>query len=107
NVMQEIAAFLNKDALLIRRLNCYGAGDRNITPYGQLVENNTLPDIFERLVETAEYESRMAAISVFNSQSRTHLKGLALTPIKFGISFNTKFLNQANALVNVYKDGTI
>ena len=107
NIMEEIAATLGKDAYDIRLLNCYGIEDRNTTPYGQLFQNNWLPEIFRRLAETSDYRNRMAAVRAFNAQSRTHLKGLSMLPVKFGISFNTKFLNQANALVNVYLDGTV
>jgi xanthine dehydrogenase large subunit len=107
NIIETIAQFLKKDAYEIRRLNCYGVTDRNVTPYGEVVQNNQLPELFDRLHEGADYQNRMAALQAFNAQSQTHLKGMALTPVKFGISFNTKFLNQANALVNIYLDGTV
>lgn len=107
NIMEEIAIFLKKDALQIRKLNLYGLTDRNVTPYGQLVFHNTLHDVIDHLEQTAEYAARRKDVDAFNAQSKTHLKGLALTPVKFGISFNTKFLNQASALVNIYTDGTI
>ena len=107
NVMEEIAAFLKKDALEVRRTNCYGVDTRNVTPYGQVVENNTLPRLFRELPERADYTRRMAEVRRFNEQSPTHLKGLSATAVKFGISFNTKFLNQANALVNVFFDGSV
>ncbi len=107
NIIEEIAIFLKKDALSVRQLNCYGVTERNITPYGQVLPGNKLPELFERLAETAEYAQRMAAVQNFNAQSPTHLKGLSLTPVKFGLSFNTKFLNQASALVNIYRDGTL
>jgi xanthine dehydrogenase molybdopterin binding subunit/xanthine dehydrogenase small subunit len=107
NVIEEIAAFLGVDALEVRRLNCYGGSGRDITPYGQVVANNTLPIVLDRLAETADYARRCDEIARFNSNSRTHLRGLALTPVKFGISFTRRALNQANALVNIYLDGTI
>jgi len=107
SILQDVALFLKKDAYDIRKLNCYGIGERNITPYGQLVENNKLPELFETLAETSCYKERLAEVEHFNRESRTHLKGLALTPIKFGISFNTQFLNQANALIHIYLDGTV
>ena len=106
-IMEEIAAFLKKDAFEVRRLNCYGIGDRNVTPYGQVVENNTLPRIFDELVERADYAGRLEEVRSFNARSKTHLKGLSMTAVKFGISFNSKFLNQASALVNIYLDGTV
>lgn len=107
NIMEEIAFFLKKDAFELRRLNCYGLADRNITPYGQVYINNKLPELFETLAETSDYKNRLNAIEAFNRQSKTHLKGISMTPVKFGISFNTKFLNQANALINIYLDGTV
>jgi len=107
NIIEEIALYLKKDALEIRKLNCYGPAPCNVTPYGQLVENNHLPEIFSRLESSANYGTRRAAITKINQTSRTHLKGLSLTAVKFGISFTKKFLNQGNALVNVYTDGTV
>ncbi|MGZ8868460.1 MAG: xanthine dehydrogenase molybdopterin binding subunit [Thermoanaerobaculia bacterium] len=107
NVMEEIAAFLGKDALEVRRANCYGIDTRNTTPYGQVVENNTLPRLFKELPERADYARRLSEVKRFNKSSETHLRGISATAVKFGISFNTKFLNQANALVNVYLDGSV
>lgn len=107
NLMEEIAHFLKKDALDVRRANCYGVETRNTTPYGQVLENNSLPRLFTELPERCDYRDRMQAVRAFNASSPTHLKGLALTAVKFGISFNTKFLNQASALVNVYLDGSV
>ncbi|HYC61208.1 MAG TPA: xanthine dehydrogenase molybdopterin binding subunit [Thermoanaerobaculia bacterium] len=107
NVMEEIAAFLKKDALDVRRANCYGVESRNTTPYEQVVERNTLPRLFTELESKCDYRARMNAVREFNKTSPTHLKGLAMTAVKFGISFNTKFLNQANALVNIYLDGSV
>jgi xanthine dehydrogenase large subunit len=107
NVMEEIAAFLKKDALDVRRANCYGVETRNTTPYEQVVERNTLPRLFTELEARTDYRARMNAVRAFNESSPTHLKGLSMTAVKFGISFNTKFLNQANALVNVYLDGSV
>jgi xanthine dehydrogenase large subunit len=107
NILEEIAVLLKIDPLEVRRRNCYGIDDRNITPYGQVVRNNHLPRLFDEIAERGEYTSRVAEIARFNATSRTHLRGIACTAVKFGISFNTKFLNQANALVNVYLDGSV
>lgn len=107
NAIEEIARFLGKDALDIRKLNCYGDGERSITPYGQVLENNLLPQLFESLEKKTEYRKRRREIAEFNRGSRTHAKGLSLTAVKFGISFTTRFLNQGNALVNVHRDGTL
>ncbi|MBV8781610.1 MAG: molybdopterin-dependent oxidoreductase, partial [Phycisphaerae bacterium] len=91
----------------IRRINLYGDGERAITPYGQIVRNNVLPRLFDELPASAEYDKRRAEIGAFNAESTTHLRGLSLTPVKFGISFTKKTLNQANALVNIYTDGSV
>ncbi|MEE2717182.1 MAG: xanthine dehydrogenase molybdopterin binding subunit [SAR324 cluster bacterium] len=107
NVVQEIALTLGKDAYEVRRLNCYDHGLRNTTPYGQTVQHHMLPEILDRLEESSNYRERLQEIETFNQTSATELRGLALTPMKFGISFTTRFLNQGNALVNVYKDGTV
>jgi xanthine dehydrogenase large subunit len=107
NILEEIAVLLRIDPMEIRRRNCYGIDDRNITPYGQVVRNNHLPRLFDEIAERGEYASRVGEVAKFNATSRTHLRGIACTAVKFGISFNTKFLNQANALVNVYLDGSV
>jgi xanthine dehydrogenase large subunit len=107
NIIEEIACYLKKDPLEIRRMNLYGTEDRNITPYDQVFRYNKLPMMLERILESSQYLQKRQAVSTFNAHSQTHLKGLSLTPVKFGLSFNTKFLNQANALVNIYLDGTI
>jgi len=107
NIIEEIANFLEKDALEIRKLNCYGKEERNTTPYGQIIYNNVLPEILAELEESSDYKKRLAEVKAFNKKAKTHLKGISLTPVKFGISFTTKFLNQGSALVNIYLDGTI
>ncbi|HLJ73571.1 MAG TPA: xanthine dehydrogenase molybdopterin binding subunit [Thermoanaerobaculia bacterium] len=107
NIIEEIAHILKRDPLEIRLKNIYGIDDRNITPYGQIVKNNMLPKLFAETVERGDYYNRRRAVDQFNARSKTHLRGLACTAVKFGISFNTKFLNQANALVNIYLDGSV
>ena len=107
NILQEVAISLRKDAYEVRRRNCYGSGKRRVTPYGQIVEGNSLPRIFRQLAKTADYKARLAAIAKFNETSKSSLRGIAITAVKFGISFTKKFLNQANAMVNVYTDGTV
>ena len=109
NVMQEIAQTLAMDALDVRLANVYRDAHEsmNTTPYGQVVEDHVLPEIFQQLATTSDYRDRVAEVQRFNSQSKTHVKGIALSGIKFGISFTSKFLNQGNALVNVYTDGTV
>ncbi len=109
NVLQEIAQTLGIDALDVRRINVYRDGDpdRNLTPYGQIVRDHVLAELFANLENSCDYRRRMKEISQFNAKSRTQVRGLALTAVKFGISFTTKFLNQGNALVNVYTDGSV
>jgi xanthine dehydrogenase large subunit len=107
NVIEEIAAHLGLDSFAVRRLNLYGGEGCNIAPYGQVIRHNPLPQILDRLAATCEYEKHRAAITAFNAKSKTHLKGIALTPVKFGISFTRRTLNQGNALINVYLDGTV
>jgi xanthine dehydrogenase large subunit len=107
NALEEIAYFLGKDPIEVRKRNCYGIDDRNVTPYSQTVAHNHLPQLFEQCGAQSDYAKRVADVSAFNAASKTHLRGIAATAVKFGISFNTKFLNQANALVNVYLDGSV
>ena len=105
-VMDHIAARLNLDSLAVRRANLYGPG-RDITPYHMQVQDNVAPQLIETLAADSRYEARRAAVEAFNASHRVLKKGLALTPVKFGISFTTTHLNQAGALVLVYTDGSI
>jgi xanthine dehydrogenase large subunit len=107
NIIEEIAAYLHLDAIDVRMRNVYGTDDRNTTPYRQVVRDNHLYELFAEVMRRTDYRRRVSAVAAFNDASPTHLRGIACTPVKFGISFNTKFLNQANALVNVYLDGSI
>lgn len=106
NILEEVAFFLKKDAFAIRRLNCY-QNERNRTPYGQTIKQEILPRLFDRLYESCEYEKRRNELETFNKNSKTHLKGLSLTAVKFGISFTTRIFNQGSALVNLHLDGTV
>ncbi len=106
-VIDEIARNLGRDPLDIRRLNFYGKTDRNVTPYGQAIVDNVIHELVAELEQTSEYRARRAAIEDFNRASPVLKKGLALTPVKFGIAFNVTHLNQAGALVHVYVDGSI
>ncbi len=105
-IIEEIAAELNIDSFDVRMRNLYGVGERNVTPYDQIYLRNHLPEILPTLAATSQYMQRRKAIEEASSDPCT-LRGIAMTPIKFGISFTSKFLNQANALVNVYTDGTV
>ncbi len=106
-VMDRIARFLKRDAAQIRHKNFYGLNYGNTTHYGQPVEHNRLFTIHDQLMASSEYERRRALVNTFNRENEFFKKGLAATPVKFGISFTTSFLNQAGALVNVYTDGTV
>jgi xanthine dehydrogenase large subunit len=102
-----IAAHRGLDPLEVRRSNLYGGKGRNLTPYFMTVEDNVLPELMGELAETADYSARRQDIAAFNRAGGVIRRGIALTPVKFGISFTTTFLNQAGALVHVYKDGSI
>jgi xanthine dehydrogenase large subunit len=106
-VIEDIARSLGKDPLEIRRLNFYGLDERNVTQYEQTVEDNIIHEIVDKLERDSDYIARRDAIRVFNRASPILKKGISLTPVKFGISFTKTLLNQAGALVHIYKDGTV
>jgi xanthine dehydrogenase large subunit len=106
-ILDSIARALGKDPLAVRRANFYGRRERHVTPYGQVVDDNVIHEIVERLVDSSGYAQRREQVAAFNAASPVLKRGLALTPVKFGISFNLAHLNQAGALVHVYVDGSI
>ena len=106
-VVEDIARTLGIDPLEVRRRNFYGKDERNVTHYHQVVEQNLAETLFDRLRESSDYAQRRAEIRDFNASSRVLKRGIAMTPVKFGISFTNTMLNQAGALVHVYKDGTV
>ncbi|TLX53250.1 xanthine dehydrogenase molybdopterin binding subunit [Stutzerimonas nosocomialis] len=106
-IMDAIARELGKDPLEVRKANYYGKTERNVTHYYQTVEHNMLEEMTAELEASAEYARRREEIRAFNAASPILKKGLALTPVKFGISFTASFLNQAGALIHVYTDGSI
>ncbi|MCM2343452.1 MAG: xanthine dehydrogenase molybdopterin binding subunit [Alphaproteobacteria bacterium] len=110
-IIDEIARTLGKDPLDVRKINLYdpmGAlKKRCMTHYGMKVEDNVLHDLIPALEKSGAYTKRRAEIKKFNASSKILKKGIALTPVKFGISFTLTMLNQAGALVHVYKDGSI
>ncbi|KLV10372.1 xanthine dehydrogenase molybdopterin binding subunit [Photobacterium ganghwense] len=107
HIMDEIARYLKKDPLEVRKANYYGGEGRNVTHYYQTVEDNFLPEITEQLEQNSDYHHRRREIEAFNRTSPILKKGLAITPVKFGISFTATFLNQAGALIHIYTDGSI
>ncbi len=124
-VMDHIAHQLGIDPVTLRQRNYYDTAaeggsapqtprdvsikmkGRDTTPYGMPVEDFILSPITERLLKTSEYAARATAIAEFNAASRVLKKGIAFSPVKFGISFTLTHLNQAGALVHVYQDGSI
>lgn len=106
-VIDRIARLLKKDAADIRQLNLYNENERNTTHYEQKIELNRLPKIYEKLMASSDYFKRRALANQFNSKNEYVKRGLAMTPVKFGIAFTTSFLNQAGALVNIYQDGSV
>jgi xanthine dehydrogenase large subunit len=101
-----IAWKLGVDPLDVRKKNFYGPG-RDVTPYGMTVTDNVLPELVGQLEASSDYRSRRKEIADLNKQSRFLKRGMALTPVKFGISFTIPTMNQAGALVHVYRDGSV
>ena len=106
-VIDDIARTLNKDPLQVRRLNFYGVDERNVTQYQQTVDDNIINEIVDKLEADADYIERRKSVSEFNAQNSVLQRGIAMTPVKFGISFTATHLNQAGALVHIYRDGTV
>ncbi|MGK9285477.1 xanthine dehydrogenase molybdopterin binding subunit [Sinorhizobium meliloti] len=106
-IIEDVAYALGKDPLEIRKLNFYGGEGRNLTPYHQTVEDNIIGRIIEELEASSDYAARRQAAVAFNRESSVIKRGIALTPVKFGISFTKTEYNQAGALVHVYTDGSI
>lgn len=106
-VMDAVARSLGKDPLEVRKRNYYGKTERNVTHYHQTVEHNVIHEMTAELEASCEYAKRREEIRAFNAGSPVLKKGLAMTPVKFGISFTATFLNQAGALIHIYTDGSI
>lgn len=106
-MIEEIAFATGQDPLDVRKANFYGDAGRNLTPYHQEVSDNILERLIDELEETSDYRARRKAIIEFNASSPIIKKGIALTPVKFGISFTATWYNQAGALIHVYNDGSI
>jgi xanthine dehydrogenase large subunit len=107
HVIDEIARHLGHDPVAVRRVNFYGPG-RDVTPYEMTVEDFVADRLFDELERSSDYAARRAAIRAWNAASPVIKRGIAMTPVKFGISFTATFYNQAAALVHVYyADGTV
>ena len=107
NILDNIARYLKKDPSGIRKINFYGQNKRNITHYGMKINDNVIQEIFQSLLDKSKYKKRYEEIKKFNLKNKFKKKGIALTPVKFGISFTTIHLNQAGALVHIYTDGSV
>jgi xanthine dehydrogenase large subunit len=106
-VIDAIARHLQRDPLDVRRANFYGKGERDVTPYHMKVEDCIIAELIAELERSSDYRTRRAVIAAANAQEGIIKRGIALTPVKFGISFTTSFLNQAGALVHIYSDGSV
>lgn len=106
-VVDDIARHLGKDPLDVRRENFYGIGERDTTHYLQTVDDNVIHEIVDELEKSSDYRRRVDEIRQFNQAHELLKRGIALTPVKFGISFTATHLNQAGALLHIYADGTV
>jgi xanthine dehydrogenase large subunit len=106
-IIEEIAFATGLDPLEVRRRNFYGEAGRDVTPYHQTIEDNIIARLVDELEREAGYRDRREAIRAFNAGSGIIRRGIALTPVKFGISFTATWYNQAGALVHVYSDGSV
>jgi xanthine dehydrogenase large subunit len=107
HIIEDIAQTLGLDSADVRQRNLYQLHERNRTHYGQVVDENPIPELWAHLRSSANYDQRRRDIAEFNAKPSGIIRGLAMTPVKFGISFTTRFLNQGNALVNMHLDGTV
>lgn len=107
SMLEDMAQFLGKDALQIRQLNVYKPHQGQTTPYGQVIEDCTLPLLFEKLERSSDYQKRRKQVDQFNKLNRFKLRGLSMMATKFGIAFTARHLNQGNALVHGLQDGTV
>jgi xanthine dehydrogenase large subunit len=105
--IEEVAFATGLDPLKVRRRNLYGGEGRELTPYHQPVEDMIAGEVMAELERRSDYRARQAAIREFNDTSPIIKRGIALTPVKFGISFTATWYNQAGALVHIYTDGTV
>ncbi|MFC7207548.1 xanthine dehydrogenase molybdopterin binding subunit [Comamonas endophytica] len=109
-IIGDIARQLGLDALEVRMRNLYDAdpqGPRSLTHYQMRVEDNILHELLPALASSADYHARQAHITEWNAGQPIIKRGLAMTPVKFGISFTATLFNQAGALVHVYTDGSV
>ncbi|MDD0810574.1 xanthine dehydrogenase molybdopterin binding subunit [Curvibacter sp. RS43] len=107
SILGDIARHLGLDPLDVRLRNLYGTTERNVTHYQMTVEDNILEPLLSTLERSSDYRRRQQAIAAWNASQPVLQRGLAITPVKFGISFTATLFNQAGALVHVYTDGSV
>ena len=107
NIIDNISRYLKKDPADVRKINFYGKKNKNITHYGMKIKDNVINELFEELKSKSDYKNRVKKINNYNKKNKFKKKGIAITPVKFGISFTTIHLNQAGALVHIYTDGSV
>lgn len=105
SIIEHVATFLHKDTFQIRKLNLFKEGDT--THYGQKLDIWNVPRIMNELFESSEFEKRRDQVAEFNRSNQYRKRGISLVPVKFGIGFLVRFLNQAGSIVHVYKDGSV
>ena len=104
-IVEHVATHLKLDPVAIRRLNMYREGD--LTHFGQALEHWHIPRLMDELLQSSDYLQRQSDVEEFNQLHTFRKRGIAILPTKFGIAFTAKFLNQAAALVHIYKDGSV
>ena len=107
NIIDNISRYLKKDPIEVRKKNFYQNNKKNKTHYGMILQDNVINEIFRKLEKKSNYKKRYLDIKKFNKKNKYKKKGIAITPVKFGISFTTIHLNQAGALVHIYTDGSV
>ncbi|MCO4794117.1 MAG: molybdopterin-dependent oxidoreductase [Bacteriovoracaceae bacterium] len=107
DLIEDIAKVVGIDASEVRKINLYGQGINNRTPYGQIIDHNPLKEMTEKILKDSQYSKLRKEVEEFNKIKNGKVRGLALSYTKFGIAFTAKFLNQGSALVNLHLDGTI
>jgi len=107
HIIDEVARALGRDPLDVRIINLYGTTTHNVTPFGMTVEDNIAPELIAQLEQSSRYRARRQEIAAWNAANPVIKRGIALTPVKFGISFTATHYNQAGALLHLYDDGTL
>jgi xanthine dehydrogenase large subunit len=108
DIVDRIARTLDLPPNVVRERNFYhGSGETNTTPYGQEIFDNRIERVWSKVKSNANFDERQIEIAVFNQNNCYKKRGLAITPVKFGISFNKTVYNQAGALLLIYTDGSI